>query len=321
MFFRTHAIRWAVLLIVPVLVVAEAMAQTPVGEKTLTKLPGNLGSLMENTPVIYQGRRLIALNFRDDSKQKTGDCKKDMYLYIRDMASDEEVTRFGWGHSFVSAFVSGQEINVFASEATDNDWMKSIYRFSSTDLKTWKRELAILLDGNEHLFNCSVCRDEQGYVMAYESNLPLQWCFKFARSKDLAKWDKVPGLLFAGANGKEMSACPALRYFKPYYYVIYTTESPTRDSWFPRVARSRDLETWDISPRNPLFTAGEGEGSNNSDVDLIELDGETYVYYATGDQATWGHLKRAVYPGPMMEFFESYFPSGTTPVEISAKVK
>jgi lysophospholipase L1-like esterase len=298
-----------------------AIAEAPTAEKKPKKLPGNLGSLMENTPVVYQGRKLLVLNMRDDSKEKTGDFRKDMYLYIRDLATNKEIARFGWGHSFVSALVNGDELNVFASEGSEKDWMKSIYRFSSTDLKTWKRELAIPLDGNEHLFNCSVCRDDQGYLMAYESNLPLQWCFKFARSKDLAKWEKVPGLVVAGANGKEMSACPAIRYFKPYYYVITTTESPSKDSWFPRVIRSKDLETWQISPKNPFMTAEEGEGTNNSDVDLIELDGKTYVYYATGDQATWGHLKRAVYPGPMLEFFESYFPADVKPVEISARVK
>ncbi len=293
----------------------------PAAEKKLTKLPEILGSLMENTPVLYQNRALLVLNFRDDSKKKTGNCKKDMYLFIRDLATGEELARLGEGHSFVSALVNGSELNIFASQGTDHDWMKSIYRFSSTDLKTWKRELAIPLEGSEHLFNSSVCRDEQGYLMAYESNLPLQWCFKFARSKDLTKWEKVPGLVFAGPNGKAMSACPALRYFKPYYYVIYTIESPGRNSWFPLLARSKNLETWELSPKNPLFTAAEGEGSNNSDVDLIELDGKTYVYYATGDQATWGHLKRAVYPGPMSAFFESYFPANANPVRISAKVK
>ena len=102
--------------------------------------------------------------------------------------------RFGEGYSFVNAFVNGPELHVFASEGTNRDWFQSIYHFSSTDLKTWKRELAIPQEGDEHLFNCSVCRDDQGYLMAYESNEPVQFCFKFARSKDLCergKWHRA----------------------------------------------------------------------------------------------------------------------------------
>ena len=83
----------------------------------------------------------------------------------------------------------------------------------SEDVET--PELAIPLEGKERLFNSSVCRDEQGYAMAYESNLPLQWCFKFARSKDLAKWEKVPGLVFAGPDGKEVHACPGSATLSP----------------------------------------------------------------------------------------------------------
>ena len=81
------------------------------------------------------------LNFRDDPRT-AGDCMKDMYLYIRDLATGKEVARFGDGHSFVNAFVNGPEMHVFASQADNKDWFHDIYHFSSTDLKTWKRELA-----------------------------------------------------------------------------------------------------------------------------------------------------------------------------------
>jgi hypothetical protein len=121
---------------------------------------------MENTPVIYRGKPLLVYNFRDDSKNKTGDHLKDMYLRIQDLGTGEILAKFGEGHSFANAFVIGDEMHVFASEGTDKDWFKSIYHFVSTDLKNWKRQVAIPLEGDEHLFNCSVCRDDQGYVMA-----------------------------------------------------------------------------------------------------------------------------------------------------------
>ncbi len=176
---------------------------------------------MENTPVIFDGRPLHVLNTRDDTKNGTDGYVKSMSLYILDMQTGDEVCRFGEGHSFANAFVNGPELHVFASEGTNRDWFQGLYHFTTRDLKTWTRRLAIPQDGDEQLFNASVCRDEKGFLMAYESNQPVQFCFKFARSADLSKWEKLPGLIFTGVN-HEYSACPVIRYVAPYYYVIYT---------------------------------------------------------------------------------------------------
>jgi hypothetical protein len=302
-----------------VLLSGTALAEPP--KAPLIKLPVTFGDAMENTPFMFGGRALLALNRRDDTKANTDFYKKSMYLYIRDLCTGHEVARFGEGHSFVSAFVNGPELNIFASEGSDRDWFQSIYRFSTTDLKTWKRELAIPREGDEHLFNCSVCRDEQGFLMAYESNLPVGFCFKFARSKDLSKWEKIPGLIFTGEK-KEYSACPVIRYFKPYYYVIYLHAAiPGHKGWVSFLARSTDLATWQLSPMNPILEAGEGEGTNNSDVDLFEYEGNTYLYYATGDQQTWGSVRMAMHCGSMESFFKSCFPEGAKIVEVSTKTK
>ncbi len=285
----------------------------------LTKLPLALGQAMENTPVIWKSRPVLVLNHRDDTKNKTDDYTRSMYLYIRDLATGQEVARFGEGHSFANAFVNGSELNVFASEGTNRDWFQSLYRFWSTDLTNWSRELAIPQSGGEHLFNASVCRDREGYVMAYESDKPVQFCFKFARSADLSRWRKLEGLVFTGAN-REYSACPVLRYVAPYYYVIYLhAATPGHPGWISYLARSRDLETWELSPYNPILEAGPGEGINNSDVDLFEWEGKTYLYYATGDQASWGAVRVAQYAGPMNEFYPAHFPEGAPVIRLSAR--
>ena len=51
-----------------------------------------------------------------------------------------------------------------------------------------------------------------------------------------------------------------------------------------------------------------GEGINNTDADIFEWEGNTYVFYGTGDQATWGTIRVAMYAGPMRELLEAYFP-------------
>jgi hypothetical protein len=259
------------------------------------------------------------LNYRDDTKNKTDAYKRSMYLYILDLATGREVARFGEGHSFANAFVNGPELNVFASEGTDRDWFQSLYRFSTTDLKTWKRQLAIPQAPGEHLFNASVCRDDQGYLMAYESDKPVSFCFKFARSSDLAAWNKLDGLTFTGLGG-EYSACPVIRYVAPYYYVIYLHAAVAEHKgWVSFLARSKDLAAWELSPFNPILEAGPGEGVNNSDVDLFEYEGNTYVFYATGDQQTWGTVRMAMFAGSMKDFFTSYFPDDAPTVRVSAR--
>jgi len=306
----------AMRLLVGMVLVVLACQLASAGEEDspLIKLPFSFGRGMENTPVLFDNRPLLVANYRP-----AGASPEGTYLYLIDLRTGQELTRFGEGHSFVSAFVRGNELHVFASEYTE-DWAQSIYHFVSTGLKTWPRTLAIPREGVEHLFNCSVCEHgEGGYLMAYESNLPVQFCFKFARSADLVTWEKIPGLVFTGENN-EYSACPVLRYFEPYYYVIYLHAAiPGHKGWVSFLARSKDLVAWELSPKNPILEAGPGEGINNSDVDLFEYEGNTYLYYATGDQATWGALNVAMYPGPMNVFYESCFPAKADMVRISTK--
>jgi len=297
----------------------------------LSRIPVTFGTAMENTPVVFKGQPLLVLNHRDDSKNNTDPYTKKMHLYIKDLATGQELARFGEGHSFVNGFVNGEEFNVFASEGSDRDWFKSIYRFRSTDLKTWQRSPAVALEGDEHLFNCSVCRDDQGYLMAYESNKPVQWSFRFARSKDLNTWTKVPDITFADRQGQSMCACPVIRYVAPYYYVIYTAErgkgagaiyeyASLQSKWVPVVARSKDLVTWALSPtRYPVLEPCEGEGPNCSDLDLFEYKGNTYIYYATGDQATWGSVRVAMYAGPLKEMLEAHFPPNVPTTTFDAR--
>ena len=155
--------------------------------------------------------------------------------------------------------------------------------------------------------------------MAYESDMPVQFCFKFARSKDLSKWEKIPGLVYTGEK-HEYSACPMVRYLKPYYYVIYL-HAPQKghNGWISYISRTKDLENWELSPFNPILEATSGEGRNNSDVDVLEYEGRTYVYYATGDQETWGTVRVAMYDGPEKAFFDGYFPKDQSLTKLSTR--
>jgi hypothetical protein len=309
---------------------AESPRQAPRNPK-LVKLPlAPDGLRMENTPVVFKGRPILVENYRSWDPKKPEE-QENAYLFIGDVVTGQEIARLGKGFSFVSAFVNGDEMNLFATRNTSKEWTQDIYRFSSADLKNWKQEMVITREGDEHLFNSSVCRDDQGYLMTYESNKPHQWCFRFARSKDLSKWEKLPGLEFADVEGQTACGNPTIRYFAPYYYVVYggwRWKGPgTRyqyllpdTKYVTFVARSKDLITWDLSPmQNPMLDPVPGEGINNTDADLFEYEGNTYIYYATGDQSTWATLRVAMYAGPMKEMLEAYFPKGVPTVRLDTQ--
>jgi hypothetical protein len=301
-----------------------SISQEIPGRPNLIKLPFAFSQAektpMENTPVVFGSRLLLVSNYRPGGAEAKG---KDAYLYIDDLQTGMEVVRFGRGHSFVSAFVNGGELNVFSLEFSDFGRVMNsngIDRMISSDLKNWRTEKIILPEGNEHLFNSSVCRDDKGFLMAYESDRPVQFCFKFARSADLSEWEKINGLAFTGET-HEYSACPVIRYIKPYYYVIYlhaATES--HKGWISYMARSADLSDWELSPYNPILEAEAGEGINNSDVDILEYGGKTYLYYATGDQETWSTVRLAMYDGSEKTFFESHFPVNIPLLKASARL-
>ncbi len=297
----------------------------------LIKLPLAYWTGMENSPVIYDGRPLLVLNHRDDSKGFHDRYAASMYQYIVDLRTGRHIAELGKGHSAVKAFVDGKRLHVFVTEATNYEWFKDMYDFWSDDLKTWHRELVIKREGEERtVLNGSVCRDDHGFLMAYVSIVDSLPRFKFARSKDLVHWEKVPELVFAGQSGKQYSNTPAIRYFAPYYYVIYYTSVDETGRMVPMeksfrfasfVARSKDLVTWQLSPMNPMLQPGPGEGINNSDVDLMEFEGNTYLFYATGTQTAtgWGAVRAAIYLGPMKEFFESWFPEGAKMEEVTTR--
>jgi hypothetical protein len=96
-------------------------AAAPEAPPRLIKLPVNFGNAMENTPVIYRGKPMLVLNRRDDTRNHTDGYVKSMALFVQDLATGNELARFGQGHSFASAYVNGDELDVFASEGTNQD--------------------------------------------------------------------------------------------------------------------------------------------------------------------------------------------------------
>lgn len=234
-----------------------------------------------------------------------GGSRADYYLLLRDAETGAELARFAEGYGLASAFVYEDTFYAFASRWEEGNW-NDVTCFSSRDLEHWDSATAITQE-NEHLFNSSVCRGADGFVMAYESNDPAYPAFtiKFASSPDLKTWTKLPEATF-GTN--RYTACPFITYANGFYYVLYLERREPRWFFETFITRSKDLKGWERSAANPVLSpAALQEGINVSDPDLIEQDGKTRLYYAAGDQLTWMNILWAEYDGPLSRFLESWY--------------
>ena len=290
----------------------------------LVKLPFAWQHGNEATMVAFKGRPLIVGSTRLHGGS-------EMYLSVQDLFTGNELSRFGDGYSFACGFVNGNELNVFATKAakkgSPDDWTNDVHRFWTTDLKTWEIEMVLPRIGDRYLFNTSVCEDPDGFIMAYESDKPSIWSTRLARSVDLTNWERIPDLEFTDV----VFANPTIRYIEPYYYLMlgtHRTKPPITDyeyhfdatRYVTFLIRSRDLVLWDLSPtRYPMLDAGVGEGINNTDADLFEYEGNTYIYYIIGDQKTWGSGRLAMYAGTLRECLEAHFPVGVPTLQYDAR--
>lgn len=285
----------------PVAVFQSILPPAP-GDQTALRLDaGDLGDFCEVSPVIWQKQLALMRCHRPVS----GGARSDYFLTLEDVATGRQLARFADGYGLASAFAHRGRFYAFASRFEGGDW-NDVTMFESKDLKTWRQRVVIRQD-QEHLFNSSVCRGKDGFVMAYESNDPKYAPFtvKFAVSRDLENWTKLPEVFGA----ERYTACPCIRYADGYYYLLYLEHRTPRWFFETYLARSKDLKTWELSPANPILTPGLTDGVNASDPDLVEFGGRTLLYYSVGDQRSWTKLRRAEYPGPLDDFLARAFGS------------
>jgi hypothetical protein len=268
-----------------------------VGKKHIQK------DLTESALFIWQGR----LCRMDCMRPGSGGKLSDYYLLLKDIESGKELARCAEGYGLASIFVKDNTVYIFASRWQENAW-KDVTLFKSSNLKDWQSKI-VIKGNNEQIFNTSVCQGADGFILVYESNDPAYPAFtiKFARSSDLENWTLLPEATF-GTN--RYTACPCIRYANGWYYVLYVEHRKPRWYFETYLTRSKDLRHWELSSANPVLKPeGLDEGINASDPDIIEFQGNTYLYYSVGDQRTWMNLKCAIYPGTMDTFFESWYNS------------
>lgn len=279
--------------------------------------------LVEATPIVFHGRLYRFEYVRENYKHNpTGRS----YFRFIDVASGEPTPPFAREYHLGCAFVQGDTVYVYGVSKWGGP---HIHVFWSKDLGTWKDQTAMELPGWE-IFNTSVCKGRNAYVMAFEIGAPKEeagnpFTMRFAESDDLRNWRLTAKECVY--TKERYSACPALRFLDDRYYMVYLEAYP--GPWYaPHVVRSKDLITWEQSPFKPIMKHSDEDRTiaspklneaertriagaqdlNNSDVDFCEFEGKTVIYYSWGNQQGVEHLAEARFDGTEAAFLQGFFP-------------
>ena len=245
--------------------------------------------------------------------------------YIRDVDTDTRLCYPWLNHYFSTINVfDGRLVLVGGDYGWNRPWwhINQLQLMTSDNLTTWSHPVTILEAGaNENLFNNALVFDGERYVLLYETDDPAfapKFTFRFAVSHDLLHWEKLsPEYLYG--RGKYVGG-PGLYYQGGYYYLLYLTETFGKYGfWDTRVARSKDLKTWEDAPEGRSFVypdttrvtnpslAPDVHEVNVSDVEMVEFNGQVHIWWCGGNQSGIGDLQHAVFNGTRQALLETFF--------------
>lgn len=298
--------------------------------KAMKKLGTVKISVVESTPVVWDGKLLRFEWVRNAAWGHRGGITRKVGCYqFVDMADESSLGEFADDHAFGCCIAENGKMFVHGVRGQGGG--NIIDTFVSADLKNWEQSVAIELDKNIKIFNTSVCKSPDGYIMAIEigGENPIvgnPFTNIFARSDDLINWTLLDVDKYCYSRDR-YTACPCIRYFDGFYYIIYLEGAPLH-RWLPYIVRTRDLANYEAGLTNPIFWPDADDKKvihperftkeeldyianavdcNNSDFDMCEFNGKTIITYSWGNQLGKEFLALAEYDGTNEEFVKSFF--------------
>lgn len=298
--------------------------------KTMKKLGTIKISTVESTPVVWEDKLIRFEWVRNSSWGAAGGVTREFGCYqFVDMETEESLGEFAEDHAFGCCYTEDGKMYVHGIRGSGGG--NILDTFVSSDLKTWEQSTAIVFPEDVQLYNTSVCKGDGRYIMAIEvggSNpiVGVPFTCVFAESQDLINWTLLDTMEYSYSRDR-YTACPCIRYFDGYYYMIYLESAPCH-RWIPYIVRSKDLREFELGLVNPVmmfdnddkkvihperFTAEELDriehsvNCNNSDFDMCYYNGKTVIVYSWGNQYGKEFLALAEYEGTEEEFCKSFF--------------
>lgn len=289
-------------------------------------------AVVETTPVVWKGRLLRFEWARNHDWGYHPGVTRDIGCYhFIDMETGIPTDDFALDHAFGCCYAENNVMYVHGKRCGSGG--NTVDVFWSADLKHWESQTALTLPADIPVYNTSVCKGADGYIMAIEIGgqnpiVGVPYTCVFAKSADLLHWELLPMTDCIYAQDR-YTACPTIRYYDGFYYMVYLEGAPCH-RWIPYIVRSRDLKHFELGLNNPFmwfgpedkqllhpeqFTPGQrlyienAVNCNNSDVDFCTYNGRTVILYSWGNQCGKEFLALAEYDGTEQELLESYFPS------------
>ena len=274
--------------------------------------------VVEANPIVFKGKLYIFEYIRDSDGDRpayhAGETGRSCFRFL-DAAARSYTPAFGHGLHMGCAMADGGKVYVTAVE----NWGASrFYVMESSDLEHWSEPRVILEDPRWAGYNTSCCRAGDRFVMVFELGKPKElvgvpFTMFFAESTDMRHFRMLPEAVF----GHDFyTGAPMLRYFDGWFYFFYLDSRVLPGGYVTCAARSRDLKTWEISPRPVLMpdeaadrriapdaapgawreTVAGAEDRNASDIDMISFGGRLEMVYSWGNQHGTEFLARAYVP-------------------------
>lgn len=290
----------------------------------------------EMTPFVWNGR-LMRMELVDPGRGTDSTILRR--AGIRDVETGEFLSYLAEDSYFHSAFIDGDTAYVTGVDMSRRD---TIRLYESKDLVHWTGRDLFTNPGWVY-FNSQITKGPDGYVIIIESgpdayphlsdnDYPKKyvgtkgWTMFFAKSPDLVNWEFMdyehPFSKEEGTGG------PALKYCDGWYYLLADCVLPRR-IYTNYMYRTKDFVNWYVGYYNPIMMPSEDDRKisphyteiteteaarlqtafnvNNTDLDLCQWQGKTYINYLCGNQLGNYWMCEAVCDMPMADFLKSYF--------------
>lgn len=309
------------------------MGEINYNEKTIMKkgFPKikKLGAVSQNhemTPFVWKGK-LMRMELVDPLNGTNSDIRR--YAAIFDVENGEIISELAEDSYFHSAYVEDDTAYVFGVDMKDRG---TIRVYESKDLINWSNRILLTNPGWVY-YNTALTKGPDGYVLLMEASHPKEYIgdypftFFFATSPDMKDWTFMD--YEKGFSKERYMGGPWMKYSEGWYYVISVTELPCL-RYTNYIYRTKDFDTWEVGFYNPLLMPDEDDRlispnahnlddaalekiktgfiSSDSDIDMCDWNGKTYINYCVGNQlGTNAYMAEAEYDGTVAEFLKANF--------------
>jgi hypothetical protein len=308
----------------------------PIQTKKIKKLGTIEIGLTEGTMLVFKDKLYLFEYVRPSYPENS---VGQSHFRLMDLETNEYTTPFAHSHVMGSAFVEGDTIYAFGVKPSnimtkEHDFVpgNQIYIFRSNDLINWESHLIVEMPEDWQLYNTSMCKGPNGYVLLFESGTPpeivgCQFTMFYALADDIwGTWTVLDPQKYSFTK-ERYSGGQEIKYIGEYYYISTVEELPCR-RYVNYIARTKDFLEYEIAMRNPVLMYDDNDKKiyredyfseqqldtilnavnvNNSDLSYCEFEGKTRISYSWGNQLGKEFLALAEYDGSIEEFVNSFF--------------